>query len=178
FLAPMCGAVADLGNRKKTFLGWATALGVITTAALFLVDAGQWRVALVLFVIASVAFYLSMVFYDSLLVTVAPAADYDRVSARGYALGYLGGGLLLSVNVGMVFAPGHFGLDGMTSAVRWTFVTVALLWAVFAVPLFLHVREPAPVLAPSAHASIRQGLDELARTLRRIRGQTAIITFL
>src|SRR5699024_11631150 len=93
-LAPVLGAIADRGQRKKRALAWSTGLAVLATAALYGVDQGQWLLALTLFVLASVAFFLGTVLYDSLIVDVAEPAAYDRVSALGYGLGYLGGSRL------------------------------------------------------------------------------------
>ena len=117
FLAPLLGAIADRSRRKKPWLAAATGVAVVATAGLFFVGEGQWLSALSLFVVASTAFFLAMVFYDSLIVDVATPADYDRVSALGYGLGYLGGGLLLAVNVAMTLWPEMFGLADRAAAV-------------------------------------------------------------
>src|SRR5699024_8910010 len=178
FLAPLVGAIADRGHRKKPMLAWATGLGALATLALFFIGQGHWFAALSLFVAASIAFYLAMVFYDSLIVDVAPAAACDRVSALGYALGYLGGGVLLAVNVWMTLSPQTFGLPGQAAAVRWSFVSVALWWGLFALPLFLWVREPGSGSTPPAGTAIRDSLRELAHTFTRIRGQRQVFLFL
>lgn len=177
-LAPLLGAIADRGQRKKAALAWVTVLGVCATVALFAVGRGQWFVALTLFVVASVAFFLAIVFYDSLIVNVATPATYDRVSALGYGLGYLGGGVLLAVNVWMTLAPQTFGLADQAAAVRWSFVTVAVWWLLFSLPLFRYVREPQASNRPRARAAVAAGLRELTHTLKRIRGQRNILLFL
>ena len=177
-LAPLLGAVADRSRRKKPWLALATGLSVAATAGLFFVGEGQWLFALTLFVIASAAFFLAMVFYDSLIVDVATPADYDRVSALGYGLGYLGGGLLLAVNVAMTLWPEMFGLADRAAAVRWSFLSVAVWWALFALPVFLWVKEEREADTPSAGQAMREGVSELRRTARRIFDEKPVLTFL
>ncbi|WP_423821023.1 MFS transporter [Salinisphaera sp. SPP-AMP-43] len=178
FAAPLGGAIADRRHRKKAGLFWVTALAVAATAGLFWVGRGHWLLAMLLFVVASIGFFMAMVFYDSLIVDVAAPAEYDRVSALGYGLGYLGGGLLLALNVAMTLAPDFFGLDGRADAIRWSFLSVAVWWAVFSIPLFVSVREPSPQQAPAARDALREGLRDLAGTAREILGQREIWLFL
>lgn len=178
FAAPVVGAIADRGHHKKLGLALVTALAVGATAGLFLVGHGHWLAALTLFVIASIAFFLAMVFYDSLLVDVSGPADYDRVSALGYGLGYLGGGLLLGLNVAMTLTPHTFGLADRAAAVRWSFLSVAIWWAIFSVPLFRRVREPVDPDAPGMALAIRRGLGQLRETGRHILGERQILLFL
>ncbi len=177
-LAPVVGAIADRGHRKKRSLAYATALAVLATAALYGVGQGQWLAALALFVLASVGFFLAIVFYDSLIVDIATPDAYDRVSALGYGLGYLGGGILLAVNVWMTLSPETFGLADRAAAVRWSFLSVAVWWSLFALPLFFYVREPRSADAPGARTAVAASLRELAGTFRRIRGQREIMLFL
>ncbi|MES1926736.1 MFS transporter [Salinisphaera sp. T31B1] len=177
-LAPLAGAIADRSRRKKLGLALATGLSVAATAGLFFVGQGAWLAALTLFVVASIGFFLAMVFYDSLIVDVCSASEYDRVSALGYGLGYLGGGLLLAVNVAMTLAPDWFGLADRAEAVRWAFASVALWWAVFSLPLFLFVDESRNAETPGAREALRAGLSELRATARRILGERAVWMFL
>lgn len=176
--APLGGAIADHGHRKKAGLLLVTTLAVAATAGLFWVGQGQWLTAMTLFVIASIGFFMAMVFYDSLLVDVTGPADYDRLSALGYGLGYLGGGLLLAMNVAMTLAPHWFGLADRAAAVRWSFLSVAIWWALFSIPLFVTVPEPPSTKAPGMRAALRDGLAELAVTAREILGQREIWLFL
>lgn len=178
FLAPLLGAVADRSRRKKPWLATVTGIAVAATAGLFFVGAGQWLLALSLFVIASTAFFLAMVFYDSLIVDVCAPADYDRVSALGYGLGYLGGGLLLTLNVAMTLWPETFALADRAAAVRWSFLSVAVWWALFSLPVFLWVDEWRDAETPGAARALREGLNELRHTARRIFGEKAVLLFL
>ena len=177
-ISPILGAIADRAGGKKPLLALFTALGVAATAALFWVAAGAWLVALTLFVLASIGFFGGLTFYDSLIVDVAERGDYDRASALGYALGYLGGGVLLAVNVAMTLYPQLFGLADKAAAVRWSFLSVALWWLLFALPLFLQVRERRPAASPGWIAAARGGLRELAATFADIRARRAVFVFL
>ena len=178
FAAPIGGAIADRGHHKKRGLALVTAVAVVATLALFFVGAGHWLAAMSLFVVASIAFFMAMVFYDSLLVNVAAPAEYDRVSALGYGLGYLGGGLLLAINVAMTLKPDWFGLADRTQAVRWAFASVALWWAVFSLPLFFTVDEPSSRRGERPMQAVKGGLRDLAATLREIMGRREVWLFL
>ena len=165
--APILGAVADGGAFRKKFLGAFTALGVAGSAGLWFVGQGDWSTAAIVYVMASIGFSGAIVFYDALIVAVSPAHRYDEVSAFGYSLGYIGGGLLFALNVAMTLSPGTFGLAGAAEAVRLSFVMVAVWWLVFSVPLFRHVPEP-PRIGEAASA-VAAGLRSLAKTLRQYR---------
>ncbi len=167
-LAPVLGAIADRAMARKRLLLLFAALGVVMTGGLWLVAAGQWLLALCLYVLASVGFAGSLTFYDALLLAVAHPRDMDLVSALGYACGYLGGGLLFALNAAMVLRPAAFGLADSSAAVRWAFLSVAVWWALFSLPLLLWVREPAARPAGGAGGAVRDGLRELRATLRRL----------
>lgn len=173
-LAPALGALADRGGSRKRFLLFFTALGVSSTALLPLVDAGLWQAAAALYLLASLGFAGGMIFYDALLVGAAEKKRFDFVSALGYSLGYLGGGVLFALNIAMVTRPDLFGLSGASAAVQASFVTVALWWAVFSVPLFLLLPEPpATAAAPGKGA-----LTDLADTLRHLTRHREAFLFL
>ena len=165
--APILGAIADGGASRKKYLGAFTALGIAASAGLWFVGQGDWSTAAVVYVLASIGFAGAMVFYDALIVSVSPPTRYDEVSAFGYSLGYIGGGLLFAINVAMTLSPATFGLAGAAEAVRLSFVMVAAWWLVFSIPLFRRVPEPPRIdTAASATAS---GLRSLANTLREYR---------
>lgn len=170
-LAPWLGAIADRRATKKRFLLVFTCLGVVSTAALYLVGQGQWGWAIALSIVGRIGFFGGLSFYDSLLVNVAQPREMDRVSALGYGLGYLGGGLLFAVNVAMALKPGWFGLADAALATRVSFVCVAIWWTLFALPLFRNVPEGTP--RPG-----NTGWRELRETLRHIRELRAVWMFL
>ena len=165
--APILGAIADGGASRKKYLGAFTALGIAASAGLWFVGQGDWSTAAIVYVLASIGFSGAMIFYDALIVSVSPPTRYDEVSAFGYSLGYIGGGLLFAINVAMTLSPATFGLAGAAEAVRLSFVMVAAWWLVFSIPLFRRVPEPPRIdTAASATAS---GLRSLANTLREYR---------
>jgi UMF1 family MFS transporter len=176
-LAPVLGAIADRGGARCRFVTAWSLLGIAATAGLYFVGQGQWAWAVVLFVIGTMGFNGGIVFYDALLLTVAKPADFDRVSAFGYALGYLGGGLLFAVNVLMVLKPGWFGLASAAQAVQVSFLTVAVWWLVFMLPLALYVREP-PGSGEGVRAAVTAGLREIASTIRHARTLRPLFAFL
>jgi UMF1 family MFS transporter len=177
-IGPALGAVADRGGARKRFLMAFLALGVTTTGALTWVALGRWEVALVLFVLSTVGFLGANVFYDALIVSVTSEDRYDVVSALGYALGYLGGGVLFAVCVAMTLWPVRFGLAGAEQAVRLSFLLTAVWWAVFAIPLFLFVREQGATARSGLVSAVRGGLSQLAATFRELRGIRTVGLFL
>ncbi len=177
-LAPIAGAIADKGGARLKLLALFTVLGVAMTAGLPLVERGDWMLAAVLFAAASIGFWGGNQFYDSLLLDVAEEPAYDLVSGFGYAVGYLGGGLLFLLNALMAKDPAAFGFADAAGAVRASFVMVAIWWAVFAIPVLLFVRESGaqPPLAWSA--AVGAGWQELKRTLRHVRTDRTLLMFL
>lgn len=176
--APLLGAVADQAGAKKRFLIGFTALGVLSSGSLFFLAQGQWGLALSVYLLGVLGFSGSNIFYDALLVNVTARGSYERVSALGYALGYLGGGLLFTVNVVMTLYPAWFGLADSTQAVRASFLSVALWWALFAVPVALWVPEGRRLGAPGWSAVVRGGVRQLADTLGHIRQLRMTFLFL
>ncbi|MCU0772185.1 MAG: MFS transporter [Verrucomicrobia bacterium] len=178
-LAPVLGAIADRGGARKRFLLGFSTLGVVMTAGLHLASQGQWAFALALYALASIGFSGSLVFYDSLLISVSEPDRFDLVSALGYGLGYVGGGLLFALNVFMVTHPETFGLTDAAEAVRWSFLTVAAWWAVFTVPLLLWVPEArGESRRSSLWATVRSGFVQLRETFHHIRQLKPVFTFL
>lgn len=179
-LAPFLGTVADQGGIKKPMMAGFVTLGVCATLGLTLVGESQWQWAMFAFVLAVVGFLGANIFYDSLLVDVAEEKDFNRVSALGYALGYLGGGLLFAVCVLLTLKPEWFGLADKTAAVRWAFGITAAWWALFSIPLWLWVRERAPAQAvrPAFPVLLRQSVGQLRDTFRHIRQLRVVWLFL
>ncbi len=180
--APVLGAVADGGASRKKYLGVFTALGIVASAGLWFIGEGEWTTAATVYVLASVGFSGAIIFYDALIVAVSPAERYDEVSAFGFSLGYIGGGLLFALNVAMTLSPETFGLSGPAEAVRLSFVMVAAWWLVFSIPLFRHVPEPPragdAASAGSAASAFAAGLRSLAKTFREYRSHRMAGLFL
>ena len=177
-LAPFLGAVADRGGTRVRLLLFFTVIGVAMTAGLYWVARGDWPLALFLYALAVVGFSGGSTFCDSLLLDVASKRELDRVSAYGYSLGYLGGGLLFLVNVVMFMNPALFGLDDGAHAVRVSFLTVAVWWAVFTLPTLMFVRERAPAVPLRAAAALRAGWRELWDTVAHLRRYRELVLFL
>ena len=188
-LAPFLGVIADRSARRRWFLLAWTLVGVLATAALYGIGRGQWGSAAALFVLATMGFNGAIVFYDALLLQVAVPADYDRVSAFGYALGYLGGGLLFAINVLMTAHPDWFGLSSAAMAVRYSFLSVAAWWLIFSIPIALGVAESrdrgdagatSALLAGAAApgATLRTAWRELSATVRNMAAHRELWLFL
>ena len=172
-LSPVLGAIADHAPIKKRFLAVFMSIGALATASLALIGTGDWVLALVLFGIGQIGATGSFVFYDSLLPHLARDDEMDRLSTAGYALGYLGGGLVLTLVLIAVTNPHALGLPDTGAATRAGFVLVAVWWLVFAMPLFRRVPEP-PIAtggAPRPHgaALLRASFGGLRVTFRELR---------
>ena len=176
-LSPLLGAVADHAGRRKGFLIILAGLGIVMTGALSMVAQGQWPLGLALFVFASIGFAGGNTFYDSLLLNVAGPDQLHRVSALGFGLGYIGGALMFSACVFMVTNPDLFGFDSPFAAIRVAFLLVALWWALFSLPLLIWVRDDS-VRKSSLREALAFGVRDLAGTLRELRGNRALLTFL
>jgi len=177
-LAPVLGAIADKGTAKKRFLLFFACMGLVMTSSLYLVSQGEWLTAIVLYILAFIGFSGGNIFYDSLITSVASEKKLDSVSSLGFSLGYLGGGLLFALNVWMTLRPGSFGFMDAGGAVRFSFLTVGIWWAVFSVPLFLFVREPDNKKVKDGRNAVRAGLIQLANTFHEIRHLKTVFLFL
>lgn len=143
-ISPILGAVADFRGSKKKFLTIFMLLGVISTALLFIPNKpGDWLIASIFFIFANIGFAGSLVYYDALLPHVARADEIDQVSSRGYMMGYIGGGILLAINLVMIMVlPSVFPAIGTVLMTRLSFITVAIWWFCFTLPLLFRVKEP------------------------------------
>jgi UMF1 family MFS transporter len=178
-LAPFLGAIADVRPVKKRMLAAFMALGASGCAALFFVGRGDWLAATALLVLINVGLNGSFVFYDALLPHVAREDELDRVSAAGYAIGYAGGGLLLALQLALILRPGLLGLPAGAEATpaqatfpaRLAFVTTAIWWVGFTIPLLRRVPEPKVAAGPhggAAPLSLRATLSRLGGTFRTL----------
>lgn len=176
--APVFGAAADAGGKRKLFLGIMTAVGVISSALLFFSGPGLVGYTLLMVILGQIGFAGANVFYNSLLVYVTPPERRSIVSARGFAMGYLGGGLLLALNLLMIKQPGLFRIPEGSMAVKLSFISVALWWAGFSVPLFKRVPEEISSSGTDFKTSFITGIKSLSTTLKSIRKHKQAFRFL
>ena len=177
-LAPFLGAIADRGSAKKKFLFTFAFFGIIMTSGLWFVAQGYWQMAVIFYVAASVGFSGGNIFYDSLLPSIADESKVNYASSLGYALGYMGGGLLFLLNVLMFKFPETFGLSDSAAAVKLSFVSVAIWWALFSIPVMLFVREPQIYDRVPLSKAVTLGWKQLRDTLRDIRHLKVVGLFL
>ena len=177
-LAPVLGTIADKGGTKKKFLLFFAIMGIVMTGALSLVSEGNWGFAVLLYVLGFVGFSGGNVFYNSLIVDITGPRKVDFVSALGFSMGYLGGGILFAFNVFMTLRPALFGLTGQSEAIRISFISVAVWWALFSIPIFLFVKEPVVRARLKGWQAISGGLRQLSMTFREIRRLRVVFLFL
>lgn len=171
--APILGAIADYTASRKRLLVAFLLVGVGACFAMATITEGSWRWAGIIFIIGNIGVSGSLVFYDSLLPFVAKAKDTDRVSTAGYALGYLGGGVLLLINLAWIMSPATFGFADATVATKASFVSVGVWWILFTIPLLRRVPEPVRILQKGERGDANvfaAAFGRLGRTFREIRG--------
>lgn len=179
FLAPILGAYSDLGKLKKKLLAFFSLLGVLSTGYLYFIPQGEWFTAAFFYTVAVLGFSGGNIFYDSLIVSVSDQEQRNKVSSLGFSLGYLGGGLLFIVNVLMYLNPSWFGLASEVEAVLWSFLSVAVWWAVFSIPTFLNVTEKgSPATSSNFFSTISEAFGAVISTIREIKKYKRVALFL
>ena len=176
-LAPILGAISDRGIHKRHFLLFFTLLGAGFSCALFFIGEGNWQLAVFIYMLGTIGFIGSNLFYDSLLVDIAPPAQRELVSAFAYSAGYLGGGLLFALNVAMTLNPSFFGLSGPSQAVQLSFLSVALWWIIFGLPIQFSDNNKKNNQRFEM-VLVRDAFRQLTRTFKDIRKYRPILIFL
>ena len=176
--APFLGAIADQATAKKKFLFTFAYLGIVMTGGLWIVDKGYWQMAVLFYVLAALGFSGSNIFYDSLLPGVASEKKVDYVSSLGFGMGYIGGGILFLLNVIMYLKPDFFGIPDGATAIRLSFVTVAVWWAVFSIPVAIWVKEPEIHKNVGIVSAVSLGWKQLKQTFKEIRHLKVVGIFL
>tara|TARA_B100000073_G_scaffold219622_1_gene182767 strand:+ start:11424 stop:12692 length:1269 start_codon:yes stop_codon:yes gene_type:complete len=177
-IAPILGAMADLSRNKKLFVLIFALLGIISTSTLFFISYGFWEWSLIIFGLSIIGFSGANIFYDSLLIDVSSDEDRNYVSSMGYALGYLGGGILFLVNVLMYLYPSYFNLNSQTEGILYSFLSVALWWFVFSMPLFLFVKQKNINDIADFKNPFKQSFIRVLNTFREIKKYKAVLIFL
>jgi UMF1 family MFS transporter len=176
-VSPILGAMADFRGQKKRFLTIFALLGIVATAFMFFLTTGDWLLASTLFILGNIGFAGANIFYDSLLPHIAKKNDIDQISTRGYAMGYLGGGILLAVNLAMImFAP-----DNLTVLMtRISLASVAIWWLLFTIPLWRNIPEPPRQVFEGEidKNPIKAGFARLAETFKEVRKYGDLFKFL
>jgi UMF1 family MFS transporter len=178
FVLPVVGAVADRTQRKKSLMAGFAYLGAFATMALYFVRGTSYLLGGALFVVANIAFGAGVVVYNAFLPEIAEPDDRDGVSARGWAMGYLGGGLLLAANLALFTAHSSLGLS-KGDAVRICLLSAGAWWALWTVvPLRLLRERRAVPVEPVRGSPVTAGFRQLAATLRTARGYPLTLAFL
>ncbi len=177
-VSPVLGAIADSINGKKKFLRFFTFLGIFATMCMFTIDEGEWLWASLLVVLGTLAFSGANTFYDAFLSDIAPEHERDHISSKGFAFGYIGGGILLALDLCLIQFHNIFSFTKV-QATQISFLTVAIWWWVFSMPIFRHVPEktrPSPNASPIQLA--KNGMGNVIRTLKSIRKYPELLKFL
>lgn len=177
-LSPVLGAIADYRGSKVRFLGVFMLVGALASVVSALIGEGDWLLASVLVIIGTVGYAGGNTFYDALLTDLVPLENRDKVSAQGYATGYIGGGLLLLVNVVMIQGWEMLGFPDRTTATQLVFVTVGIWWLLFSIPLFRNVKDRPRNRGMKLGAVVRTGFGNVARTFRNIRRYPQLMKYM
>jgi UMF1 family MFS transporter len=172
-LGPILGAIADYRAIKKRMLAVFVGIGVITTLMMGTIGRGEWTDAALLFMVSNIAVASSVVFYDSLLPHIAAPDEMDRVSTAGYAIGYLGGGILLVINLLWILTPETFGIPDTVAGIKLSLVSVGVWWLVFSIPIFRRVPEPRRIIEADETADenpVRAAFVRVWETFHELRG--------
>jgi UMF1 family MFS transporter len=177
--APLLGTIADYRRSKMKFLAGFALLGIVFSALLYFVNEGDWLMASIFYILARMGWSSANVFYDSLLPHIAEENEIDQISTLGYAAGYLGGAILLVLNIGMILSPHTFGLDNALLGSRLSFVTVAVWWALFSIPILKNVPEPyTKKIPPTDRHIVGVAFSRLKETIKDLKKYKQAFLFL
>jgi UMF1 family MFS transporter len=175
---PVVGAFADRSAHQRSLLAGFAWVGALAATCMYLVSGSDWQLGVGLMFVANLCLGSSLVVYDAILCQIATPDERDAVSSRGWALGYLGGFLLLAVNLVLVLAHDSFGL-GKGEAVRVSLASAGVWWGVFTIIPFLGLRDRPPVNVAPAHGNVVvASFGQLASTFRHLRGYRNTLLFL
>ena len=176
--APILGAIADAGKTKKKFLFIFATLGILATGYLFFIPESSWKLAVLFYGFGGIGFSGGNIFYDALIISVSSPNERNKTSSLGFSLGYLGGGILFLFNVIMYLNPEWFGLSGPADAVLWSFMSVAIWWLIFSIPLLLGVKEIEDSRVDKNKNIVGTAFSNLLSTARSVGNYRKVVIFL
>jgi|TARA_B100001540_G_scaffold250120_1_gene226019 UMF1 family MFS transporter len=176
--APILGAIADAGKTKKKFLFIFATLGILATGYLFFIPESSWKLAVLFYGLGVIGFSGGNIFYDALIISVSSPNERNNTSSLGFSLGYLGGGILFLFNVIMYLNPEWFGLSGPADAVLWSFMSVAIWWLIFSIPLLLGVKEIEDSRVDKNKNVVGTAFSNLLSTARSVGNYRKVVIFL
>lgn len=177
-MSPLLGAIADASGSKVKFLSFFAILGAIASSAMAWAGEGDWLLASIFVILGTIGYSVGNTFYDGLLTDLAGPEDRSAISNKGYAMGYLGGGLLLAVNIAMIEGWEMFGFPDKTTATQAAFFTVGVWWILFTIPIMRHVKEPARVRSESLAKLIGNGFSRIGTTFRNARKYPELLKYM
>ncbi|MYL51134.1 MFS transporter [Halobacillus litoralis] len=177
-LAPILGAISDYSAAKKRFLMFFAYMGMIASVLLAFVGEGDYIFASILLIVGTIGFSGANVFYDAFLPEIANEKDIDRISAAGFTLGYVGGGVLLAINLLMIMKYEWFGLPSTLIGTKLAFLSVGIWWFVFSIPLMKNVVEEKKMQQKRESSYVAIGFQRLGRTWKELRQFKQLLIFL
>jgi len=177
-IAPLLGAIADLASLKKRFLFLFSYLGILMSASLSLVEQGSWELAAFIYILGNIGFMGADTFYDALLSSISSKKNIDFISGLGFGFGYLGGGILFGLNVWIVQDFSLFGFADAAEAIKFSFISVALWWALFSLPLFFFLKEEKLLNKRFSSSLLKEGYIRLKETFLHIKALKGVLLFL
>jgi MFS transporter, UMF1 family len=177
-IAPILGAISDYSNSKKKFLRFFAYMGMIASILFAFIGEGMYVLASIVMIIGTIGFSGGNVFYDALLPEVTKGKDMDKVSSAGYAFGYIGGGILLAINLLMIQKPDLFGFPGTVEATKAAFISVGIWWFIFSIPMFKNVKEEKKEIKERKESYIAIGFKRVGKTFKSITQYKQLLIFL
>lgn len=177
-LSPLLGAIADHSGSKLVFLKWFVFLGAAASILLFIPGEGDVLLASSFVIMGMIGFGAGNTFYDALLNDIVSSGNRDVISARGYAMGYLGGGVLLALNLLIIQKPELIGLADEAAGSRVSFISVGIWWLLFSIPILRHVKEKKSAVQEKIGEKVKEGVRRLKVTFSQIRQYPELMKFM
>lgn len=177
-MAPFLGAIGDFSAAKKKFLRFFAYMGIIASILLAFVSEGEYIFASILLIIGTIGFSSANIFYDAFLPEIADEDEMDKVSSSGFAFGYIGGGILLAINLLMILKYSWFGIPNATVASQISFVSVGIWWFIFSLPLFKNIHEEKKVAVKRDKSYAAIGIKRVTTTFKEIKQYKHLLIFL